>query len=291
MLLRIIANLGCSHYRLIAGTNIKGGADSLLFIQDEGYAPSISDFCSIALNKKNQLRLFNCGRDTARKVRNTIERNNGEIESMSEMAGGCVDIKLAGKPWSCIGEKGLHYRQLISRICETMLGCGWCLVGGITISRSSSDKGLLLYSRVEVSAGEVACLAMTGAHTITLIDFPPTARDSLRSVLCVSGISGEQELGDNCYQIELTGSVWSSSEPVSLHARSTLMHLLKTANSLGWDLAASTDISSKYYPDDNGPDYPEDVHSWYFIRRHSNSGTSLPNDLPPSYEDVMKNNI
>ena len=294
MLIRIIANLGSAHYRLLAGTNIKGGADSLLFIQDENYKPSISDFCCIGLNKKNQLRLFNCGAVISGKVRDTIERNNGEIESMSEMAG-CVEIKLRGKPWSCIGEKGVHSRQLISRISGTMLGCGWCLVGGITISRSSSDKGILLYSRDQVSAGAVACLAMTGAHTITLIDFPPSTRDSLRSV--VSGISREQEIGNNCYQIELTGSAWSSSEPVSLHARSTLMHLLKTANSLGWELAASTDVSSKYYPDDNGPDYPEDVHSWYFIRKNSDSvskhpsGTSLTVDLPPSYEEVMKNNI
>ena len=89
---------------------------------------------------------------------------------------------------------------------------------------------------------------------------------------CVSGIQSEGCKENNCYQIELKGSIWSSSELLALHARSALIHLLKKANSLGWELAVSADVSSKYYPNDHGPDYPEDVDSWYFIRRYAGQG-------------------
>jgi len=257
------------------------------------------------LNKKKQLRLFNCSETLSRKVRDTIERNNGIIESELKEVFGCHEIKLKGKPWSGIGDKYLHSRQLICRITETMLCEGWSLVSSVTLTRSSSDKGVLLFSKDQACTADVACLAMTGQQSITFIDFPVRDRNTLREeverVQCVSGIQSEGCKENNCYQIELKGSIWSSSELLALHARSALIHLLKKANSLGWELAVSADVSSKYYPNDNGPDYPEDVDSWYFIRRHAGQGskvqvskhslegTSLTVDLPPSYEDVMNN--
>ena len=41
--------------------------------------------------------------------------------------------------------------------------------------------------------------------------------------------------------------------------------MLKKANSLGWQLVASADVSAKYVRQENGPDYPIDVHSWYLV--------------------------
>merc|ERR1712106_992480 len=83
--------------------------------------------------------------------------------------------------------------------------------------------------------------------------------------VCLPGIQNEELKENNCHQIDLNGSPWTLSESFSLHARSTLLHMLKKANYLGWQLVASADVSSKYFQEESGPDYPEDVHSWYFV--------------------------
>ena len=54
--------------------------------------------------------------------------------------------------------------------------------------------------------------------------------------------------------------------------RSALLNVLKKANSLGWRLVASADVSAKYVHQDNGPDYPTDVHNWYFVYWPGNAG-------------------
>ena len=43
-----------------------------------------------------------------------------------------------------------------------------------------------------------------------------------------------------------------------------LLLALKEAARYGWQLAASADVSAKYVHQENGPDYPADVHSWFF---------------------------
>ncbi len=49
-----------------------------------------------------------------------------------------------------------------------------------------------------------------------------------------------------------------------LHGHRALLHLLDEAARHGWFLKASADVSAQYRSDDDGPDYPLDVHSWFF---------------------------
>ena len=97
-------------------------------------------------------------------------------------------------------------------------------------------------------------------------------------------------------------------------ARVMLTNLLKKANELGaelgWHLSTSLDVSAKFIHQENGPDYPIDVHSWFFCKNFANysedfSSQSVPSappmgatslewnfndtflDLPPSYDQVM----
>ena len=74
-----------------------------------------------------------------------------------------------------------------------------------------------------------------------------------------------------------------------------LLHLLKKANELGWQLVCSLDVSAKYVHRDNGPDYPLDVHSWFLckasVAEPSGGQPSAPplfvdTDLPPSYSEA-----
>ena len=43
-----------------------------------------------------------------------------------------------------------------------------------------------------------------------------------------------------------------------------LMMLLREASRLNWELVASVDVSAKYEVQDDGPEYPVDVHAWFF---------------------------
>ena len=49
------------------------------------------------------------------------------------------------------------------------------------------------------------------------------------------------------------------------HGKALLLGLLGAFTDLGWRLVASADVSAKYIHQDKGPDYPLDVHSWYFM--------------------------
>ncbi len=59
-----------------------------------------------------------------------------------------------------------------------------------------------------------------------------------------------------------------------------LLHLLKKANMLQWELVLSLDTSAKYVHQKNGPDYPLDVHSWFFRKK---------NDLQAQGNDAVAN--
>ena len=64
------------------------------------------------------------------------------------------------------------------------------------------------------------------------------------------------------------------------HGRALLMVLLTSFTALGWRLMCSADVSSKYVKQQNGPDFPLDVHSWYFMY----DSTLLANGPAPPIE-------
>ena len=102
MLLQIIGQLGSINYKLLAGTNIKGGTDSFFFIQDPTYHITPTSLCLVSLNKYDRLRLLNCP-SMASPVRDTISRHYGQIQKEGEKYGSW-EFKLSGNPWSCSGE-------------------------------------------------------------------------------------------------------------------------------------------------------------------------------------------
>ena len=56
-----------------------------------------------------------------------------------------------------------------------------------------------------------------------------------------------------------------------------LINLLKKANQLSWQLSASLDVSAKFHHQENGPDYPIDVHSWFFCKKISDASEDFSN--------------
>ena len=64
-----------------------------------------------------------------------------------------------------------------------------------------------------------------------------------------------------------------------------ILHLLKKANELGWQLVCSLDVSAKYIEQENGPDYPLDVHSWFLCK---NPSVNLPSAFSNSLEVFIR---
>ena len=140
-----------------------------------------------------------------------------------------------------------------------------------------------------------ACIALSDVDTIRLIDFPAYERERLAEIIRCTygyGISRESPRDDCCLQFDLSGCPWENGTTWGIHGRAVLLHLLKKANELGWQLSCSVDVSAKYVHQENGPDYPIDVHSWFMCKppeTDPNLPTAPPmnSDLPPTYSEVM----
>ena len=66
-----------------------------------------------------------------------------------------------------------------------------------------------------------------------------------------------------------------------------MIQILKASSDLGWNLVASLDVSAKYIHQENGPDYPIDVHSWYLTNNPATSPGSEPIQAPSAlYPDI-----
>ena len=109
---------------------------------------------------------------------------------------------------------------------------------------------------------------MSDTDKIRIVDFPSNVMHILRNTIAqhyLPGIIKEKQRDVNCYQISLVGHPWSYQSGFNLHARSALIHVLKVATDMGWRLVVSADVSAKYVSQKDGPSYPIDVHTWYFV--------------------------
>ena len=293
---RIVENLSKIKLKLVGGINIKGGTDSLFFMGDP--TSSSAQFCSISLCQKNRLRLVDCKEETEC-VRQAITNSGFRIEDETSKEHH-VKLKVNGKPWHCSGKEAVWARQLVGRISEAMLQRGWALTDAIDISRREDDKSMLLFRRCAPTTATIACICLTSTDHLRLIDFSPGDQEVLRTCIIenyLPGVNGVDSSGSEgrSLKFELLGSPWASWD-WGLHARSLLLHLFAAAFSLGFQIVASADVSSKYATDGDGnPEHPLDVHSIYLVKMPPQgqgvfqSIRQTVNEFSlPSYEEAMK---
>ena len=293
---RIVENLSKIKLKLVGGINIKGGTDSLFFMGDPN--SSSAQFCSISLCQKNRLRLVDCKEETEC-VRQAITNSGFRIEDETSKEHH-VKLKVNGKPWHCSGKEAVWARQLVGRISEAMLQRGWALTDAIDISRREDDKSMLLFRRCAPTTATIACICLTSTDHLRLIDFSPGDQEVLRTCIIenyLPGVNGVDSSGSEgrSLKFELLGSPWASWD-WGLHARSLLLHLFAAAFSLGFQIVASADVSSKYATDGDGnPEHPLDVHSIYLVKMPPQgqgvfqSIRQTVNEFSlPSYEEAMK---
>ena len=281
---RIVGNLSRINLRLVGGINIKGGTDSLFFIEDPG---SNAQFSSISLCQRNRLRLVDC-KEESQSVRQAIANSGFRIEDESEKEHH-AKMKLNGSPWHCSGAEAVQSRQLVARISEAFLQRGWALTDAIDISRREGDKSMLLFRRCAPTTARFSCICLTSTDHLRLINFSPGDQELLKTCIMqnyLPGVARVDASGDegNSVKFDLMGSPWSSHGG-GLHARSLLVHLFAAAINLGFQIVASADVSSKYARRENSPDYPLDVHSIYLVKMPAQG--KIEQNLLPTYEEAM----
>ena len=287
---RIVSKLSKLGLRLVGGIDIKGGTDSLFFIQGvQNFLPvaPAPQFCAISLCKRDRLRLVDC-KDMSDSVQQVIHQNGFQIQDNS-VREHHAKLRVSGTPWRCSGSASVRSRQLISRISEEMLRQGWALTDAIDNSRREDDKSMLLYRRCPPISARFCCLSLTSKNHLRLIDFLPEEMKQLSRAASTYYLPGLQSAGElesepGSLKIKMAGSPWSHPGGTdlgwALHARSLLLHLLHTTHQLGYRPAVSADVSAKCATDSDGnPVYPLDVHTIYLVRMEENR--------PPSYQETV----
>ena len=78
----------------------------------------------------------------------------------------------------------------------------------------------------------------------------------------------------NSLKFTLAGKPWNnhgegplSTHGAGLHAKGLLVHLFAAAINLGFEIAASADVSSAYFQSEDNPEFfPYDVHSIFLVK-------------------------
>ena len=159
------------------------------------------------------------------------------------------------------------------------------------MSRREDDKSMLLFKRCVPTRASVACICLTSTDHLRLIDFSPGDEEVLKTCVMENYLPGVNSVDTSgsegrSVKFDLFGSPWGSWDD-GLHARSLLLHLLSAAFSLGFQIVASADVSSKYATDGDGnPDHPLDVHSIFLIKMPPQP--KIEKDSPPTYQEAIK---
>lgn len=324
LLAQIISNLSSIHWKFCASINIKGGTDSLFFIQHHQQEPIQT--CIVSMNRNDRLRLIGFDNDyqaVQQCINDFYQRRNNAIKARAYH--GSTEFKLPGYPFHCSGSEAIKTRRLVNRLIETLQNNGYHALTGIDISRKPHDKSIIALVKsvpcVDTRQSSAACIALSDVDKLRLIDFPGFEQERLAGVIRSYryGILSQKKVDGSCLEFKLRVSFvstilatdlsdvllnfqkwpWHKGGPDGIQGKALLMHLLKKANELNWQLVASLDVSAKYHHRDNGPDYPLDVHSWFFTKVDTNgrefdappSAPPLTSDQiempPPTYEEAL----
>ncbi len=268
MLLTIIGQMGARRWRLLAATSLKGGTDTLFFIEDSNYHVTPRELAMISLNRNDRLRLINFDESAKAVVRAAITKRYQEKNPQERDYHEAYEFTLKGWPFHCSGEDAVASRRLVCQVLQDLSAAGWYCMNTIDVSRRLTDKSVFLFRRSQpLPEAKFACVALTSRNHLRVIDFPPPVRDALVEALArgyMPGVSRKEAKEELCHKVGLSGPAWVRQTGYSLHARVGLMSILDEAAKHGWYLKASADVSAKYVHQENGPDYPLDVHSWFF---------------------------
>ena len=255
--------------------NLKGTADSIFFHHHPDGSGWIkpSEYCMLSLNQHDRLRLLDCPPDFIPVIREVIGkyRGQGTIQREQEFHGS-YEFKLKGNPWCAEAQDTVYSRLLIAKVLEGVRGLGWEVSLAVDTSCKMNDKAVLILKQANGGGAQQThfCLCPTDIDRIRLIGAPTAiinvVRDNLK-LYYPPGIAKENPDHYTAHEFKLSGQPFSGRHGThELHIRSFFCFLLQAFYKLGIEPVASCDVSAKHIRTENGPDYPNDVHSWFFAR-------------------------
>ena len=141
------------------------------------------------------------------------------------------------------------------------------------------SKIMLLFRKCVPTTASFSCICLTSAGNLRLIDFSPEDQEVLKTCILenyLPGVSVRDTSGaeSNSLKFTLAGKPWNnhgegplSTHGAGLHAKGLLVHLFAAAFNLGFEIAASTDVSSAYFQSEDNPEFfPYDVHSIFLVK-------------------------
>lgn len=295
LLLEIISQFEQSQFKFYGTANMKGTADCMFFKYDA--ATNTSNYMMISLNRNDRMRLINCPQNIMESTKNLIGQYwpHG-LQGQSQLSGVVWEYKLKGYPWWADGHDAVSSRLFITLMIQNYLSIGWCLVTSLDVSRRVSDKSVFVFKSCQPTSLPHFCISLNETDKIRLINAPKDMPDLMRQLILNTwsrGIQEEKQYFES-YQFKLNGSPWISYDYGNeyLQARCMMTVLLSNLMERGWRVVTSADVSAKYHHEENGPDYPLDLHSWFICYTGNTSAMPTPSTAkeyafgPPSYSDL-----
>ena len=268
----LINELDAQKWVLYGSSNLKGTADTIFFRYDPSVPTDGSRMAGfvISLNRTDRLRLIDSPQDAVNGVKTMLAQFWGRGIQEEKQKFNAYEFKLAGNPWWADGTEAVDTRFFMCKMFEGLMSIGWRVQIAIDLSRKLNDKSVLTFQRGPPMVLPIFCLSLNYTDRIRIINAPQDTAQAISNEikrLWLFGVQHEQPYGASI-ELKLNGNPWSYGYDGhdGAHGRVLLLYLLKLCASLGWFIILSADVSAKYVHQDKGPDYPVDVHSWWFMR-------------------------
>ena len=284
----LINELDMRQWVLYGSSNLRGNSDTLFFRYDPSVMADGSRLAGfvISLNKNDRLRCIDAPQDVTGCVKSMISQFWSRGIQGEKQKFNAYEFKLSGTPWWADGEMAVDSRLLICKIFEGLWSIGWRPQIAIDLSRKENDKSVLTFQRAPPMSVPIFCLSLNWTDKIRVINAPKNVVDAIIGEikrLWLFGVTRERPYGAS-FEVKLKENPWSygMTGHDGAHGRVLLLHLMKLLANMGWFLIISADVSAKWVHQDKGPDYPLDVHSWWFMQ-----GNPLPTAPPQAFAPPM----
>ena len=272
----LINALDQQKWLLYGSSNLKNTAHTMFFRYDANVPPNGSRFAGfvISLSRKDRLQVIDSPPHVTDCVRSVLTKYWPLGLQKKEKKLNADEFKLYGKPWWSDSQDGISARFVMCKLFEALMSKGWGVQFAIDMSRNKYDKSVLTFQRCAAMMAQIFCLSFNKTDLIRFINAPQDVIQALTAKIrrCWPlGISKQGPRGTSI-EIALKGNPWSygTNGHDGTHGRVLLCHLLSFCASMGWYIILSADVSAKYHLyRDKSPDYPLDVHSWWFMRMES----------------------
>jgi len=271
--LRIIEAMAKRGWRMVLNCNVRPTTDTLFFVRDDKIALHVGEFgggavmFGMGLHKMDEFRIV--GRrdmddswqpQVVDAVSRTISAFWPQGLKRSEQKDDFYVLEMHGTPWWADGTDAVQSRLMVAKVFETLISLGWLIKSTIDCSRKDNDKNSLFFERCQPISTSISVISFNESDKIRAINCPKELEDVLdQTITKMWEVQRKQPYGAS-QEWKLKGNPWDWGH---WQNKALALYLLHALSSAGYTIMASADTSAKYVHQQNGPDYPMDVHSWY----------------------------